>query len=246
MSLALTHAKYHFLETVRVPIAVIGTMFFPAASMLFFVVPFAGSHSAAASYATGAMTVFATMSACLFQYGISVAEDRAQPWEPFTRTLPVGAAPRFIGRVINVGVMTLLALLPVLLIAALLTEATVSVPGLLLGAVALLVTAVPFSLLGLTVGYALPSRAALAVTQLLFFPMAFGGGLFFGGPDRMPSFLEHVAPFLPTRGAVELVWTATTDFSPEPTSLIALGVWTAATAGTAVWAFRRDQGRRFR
>ena len=95
------------------------------------------------------------------------------------------------------------------------TEATVSVPGLLLGAVALLVTAVPFSLLGLTVGYALPSRAALAVTQLLFFPMAFGGGLFFGGPDRMPSFLEHVAPFLPTRGAVELVWTATTDFSPR-------------------------------
>lgn len=245
MSLALTHAKYHFLETIRVPVAVIGTMFFPAASMLFFVVPFAGSDPVASTYATGAMAVFATMSSCLFQYGIGVAEDRAQPWEPFTRTLPAGAAPRFIGRMLNVGVMTLFALAPVLLIAGLLTAATVTPMGLVLGAVALLATAVPFTLLGLTVGYALPNRAALAVTQVLFFPMAFGGGLFSGGPDATPAFLEHVAPLLPTRGSVELVWAATTDSTPQLSALIALAVWTAATAATAVWAFRRDQGRRF-
>jgi ABC-2 type transport system permease protein len=41
-SLALSHAKFQLLETVRIPIALVGSAFFPAASMLFFVVPFTG------------------------------------------------------------------------------------------------------------------------------------------------------------------------------------------------------------
>ena len=37
LRLALLHARYQFLETVRVPIAVIGNMLFPALAMFFFV-----------------------------------------------------------------------------------------------------------------------------------------------------------------------------------------------------------------
>ena len=33
------HAKYQFLETVRIPIAVIGNLLFPSLALLFFVVP---------------------------------------------------------------------------------------------------------------------------------------------------------------------------------------------------------------
>lgn len=245
MSLILTHARFHFLETVRIPMAVIGTTFFPTASMLFFVVPFAGDNAIASTYATGSMVVFATMAACLFQYGIGVSEDRIQPWEPFTRTLPAGPAPRFLGRIVNVALMTLLALVPVLIVAALFTEATISPVRLLLGIVALLATAVPFTFLGLTVGYSLPPKAAIPTAQILFFPMAFGGGLFFGSPDQAPAFLNDIAPFLPTRGGVELMWAATTDFEPRTLSLVALGVWTVVTAGAALWAYRRDQGQRY-
>lgn len=245
MSLVLTHAKFHFLETIRVPIAVVGTVFFPAATMLFFVVPFAGDNPIASTYATGSMVVFAVIGACLFQYGTGVAEDRALPWEPYTRTLPAGPLPRFIGRLLNVGLQTLLALVPVLLIAITLTDATASGWQVLLGAVALLGTVVPFTLMGLTVGYLLPVKAAIAVTQLLFFPLAFGGGLFFGDPANAPAFLDIVAPYLPTRGSVELMWTATTDFTPSTLSLVSLGVWTIVVASLALWAYRRDEGRRF-
>jgi len=41
------------------------------------------------------VVTFVVMTSNLFQYGIGVAEDRAQPWDPYARTLPVGAAPRF-------------------------------------------------------------------------------------------------------------------------------------------------------
>ncbi|WP_230415944.1 hypothetical protein [Micromonospora tarapacensis] len=92
MQLVLTHARYQLLETIRIPIAIFGSAFFPAVAMLFFVVPFAGKDPVAATFATGAMVTFSVMSANIFQYGVGVAEDRAQPWDPFTRTLPAGPA----------------------------------------------------------------------------------------------------------------------------------------------------------
>jgi len=245
ISLTLTHARFHLLETVRVPIAVIGSTFFPAASMLFFVVPFAGDDPAGATYATASMVTFAVMTSNLFGYGVGVADDRSQPWDPYTRTLPAGPGPRFGGRVIAGVVMTFLSLLPVVVIAALLTAATTTPLGLLLGAGSAIVAAVPFTLMGLSIGYGMPMKAALVVAQVLFFPLAFLGGLL-SAPQNAPGFVEAVAPYLPTRGAVELMWAAVGDFQPNPTAIIMLAVWTVALAALAGWAYRRDQGRRFR
>jgi ABC-2 type transport system permease protein len=244
MSLALVHARYQLVETIRIPIAVVGNMFFPAASMLFFVVPFAGDDPVAATYATASMVTFAVMTSNLFQYGIGVAEDRAQPWDSYARTLPVGPGPRFAGRILAGAVMTLLSLLPVVVIAALLTSATVSAAGLLAAVAAVFVGALPFVMMGLAIGYALPSKAALAVAQIIFFPLAFGGGLL-SEPGHAPKFVETIAPYLPTRGAVELMWAAVGDYRVRTTPMVMLAVWTLAAAALAVWAYRRDEGRRF-
>ena len=244
MNLVLTHAKFQILETIRIPVAVIGSMFFPAASMIFFVVPALGDQPLAATLATASMVTFAMSTTCLFSYGIGVSEDRNQPWDPFTRTLPVGAGPRFAGRIINGITFMILSLLPVLLVAAIATEATVTLRQLAMAAGAVLVGAIPFTLLGLTIGYALPSKAALAVAQLLFFPLAFGGGLM-GDPNNLPGWLDTISPYLPTRGVGELMWASVSDFRIHPTSIVMLGVWTVVLAGAAVWAYRRDEGRRF-
>ena len=243
-SLALTHARFHLTEVLRIPIAVIGSAFFPAASMLFFVVPIAGRHPVYATYATASMITFAVMTTNLFQYGIGVAEDRAQPWDPYTRTLPTGAGPRFTGRVLSGFVMMAISLLPVVLIATLLTEATVTPAGFLAALGVTFLTAVPFVLMGLSIGYALPAKAAIVVAQVLFFPLAFGGGLM-TAPGSAPGFVETIAPYLPTGGAVRLMWAAVGDFPLEIPSLVALLGWTVALACLATWAYRRDEGRRF-
>ncbi|GLW06659.1 ABC transporter [Microtetraspora sp. NBRC 13810] len=244
MALTLTHARYQLLETFRIPMAVVGSAFFPAAAMLFFVVPFGGDHPVGATMATASMMAFAVMSTSLFTFGIGVAEDRAQPWDPYIRTLPAGPFPRFGGRVIAGFAVMGLSVLPVLAIAALLTEATVTPGGLLLGLAALALGSVPFTLMGLTIGYSLPSKAAIAVTQLVFFPMAFGGGLF-TSPIDPPGFIETIAPFLPTRGVVELAWAAVGDHTPSAVSLAALAAWTLVAGLGAVHAYRRDEGARF-
>lgn len=157
----------------------------------------------------------------LFQCGVGVAEDRAQPWDPCTRTLPAGPGPPFAGRILAGLLLMFASFLPVVAIAAIATAATAS----------------PMEL-------ALPSKAALAVAQLLFFPLAFCGGLL-SAPGEAPGWVEAIAPYLPTRGAVELMWAAVGDFTPDRTALLMLVSWTVAMAVLAVWAYRRDEGRRF-
>jgi ABC-2 type transport system permease protein len=243
-SLALTHAKFQLIETFRIPMALIGSAFFPAASMIFFVVPFVGDNPVYATFATASMVTFVVLTSNLFQYGIGVAEDRAQPWDPYARTLPAGAAPRFAGRILAGLLMMTASLLPVVVIAALMTEATITVGGFLAAVIVVAVIAVPFTLMGLAIGYSLPAKAAIVLAQVLFIPLAFGGGLM-TAPGSAPGFVETIAPYLPTGAAARLMWAAVGDFPVEPASIAALVAWTAAFGGVAVWAYRRDEGRRF-
>jgi ABC-2 type transport system permease protein len=245
LHLTAVHARYQFLETVRVPIAVVGTTVFPALSLLFFVAtqPFAQEPEPATT-AVAQLAVFAVMSVCLFSYGVGVAEDRGQPWDPFTRTLPAGPFPRFAGRILAGLVLMAISLTPVVLIAALFTAATVSAPAFVAALGATVVAAVPFTLMGLAIGYALPAKAAIVVAQVLFIPLAFGGGLM-TPPGAAPGFVEAIAPYLPTGGAVRLMWAAVADFPFDASSAVALVGWTVALASLAAWAYRRDEGRRF-
>jgi ABC-2 type transport system permease protein len=243
-SLVLTHARFQLTETLRMPMALIGSAFFPAASMLFFVVPFVGNDPVYSTYATASMVTFAVMTTNLFQYGIGVADDRAHPWDPYTRTLPAGPGPRFLGRILAGLVLMTVSLVPVVIIAAVLTAATVTPLAFVAALGATFVIAVPFILMGLAIGYALPAKAAIVVAQLLFFPLAFGGGLM-TAPGSAPGFVEDLAPYLPTGGAARLMWAAVGDFPFDLSSTLALVGWTVALAGVAVWAYRRDEGRRF-
>jgi ABC-2 type transport system permease protein len=240
------HARYQFTETIRVPIAVIGTMLFPSLSLLFFVVPqsFANDPGPATT-ATAQLAVFAVMSVCLFNYGVGVAEDRALPWDSYLRTLPVSASPRLIGRLVNGLAFVILGLVPLVLIAWLLTAATLPPSRLALTGAALLAAGLPLFAMGISIGYSLSTKAALAVAQSLLLPLAFAGGLFLP-PETFPGWLNSISMGLPTRAGRDLVVAATTGVGLRGTTLLVLAGWTLATGSLAVWAYRRDEGRRFR
>ncbi|WP_298802091.1 ABC transporter permease [uncultured Pseudokineococcus sp.] len=246
LRLTALHTRAQLLETVRVPIAVIGTVVFPTLTMLFFVVPqpFA-DDPAQATAATAQISLFAVMSVCLFTYGVGVAEDRALPWDSYLRTLPVGAGPRLAGRLLNGLAFALVSLVPLVVVAWLLTAAALPADRLVLTAGALAVAALPMLGLGLWIGYGMSTKAALAVAQVLLLPLAFGGGLFLP-PEMFPGWLDAVSTWLPTRAGRDLVVSATTGADLPGTTWPVLAVWTLLTAVLAVRAYRRDEGRRFR
>ncbi|MFP5021052.1 ABC transporter permease [Pseudonocardia phyllosphaerae] len=245
-ALAVAHARYLILEQLRVPIAVLSTALFPALSLVFFVLPFDYARRPdAATAAVAQLVLFGVLTGFLFTIGVGVADDRQKPWDPYLRTLPAPAWVRIAGRVVLGGFFALLSLLPVLVVGAVFTAATVP-PVRLLPAIGTLVLAgLPFLFGGLTIGYLLPPKAALPVVQLVFFPMAFGGGLLLP-PELFPGWLQPISMLLPSRGARDLLIWALGGPSPATLTVVAFGVWTVGTALLAGWAYRRDEGNRFR
>lgn len=247
LELTLLHSRYQILETLRVPIAVLGTMLFPALAMFFFVVPQqeVAQNPLAATAAVGQLAMFSVMSTCMFTFGVGAAEDRAQPFDPYVRTLPAGPAPRLLGRMLTGGAFALLGLVPLVLIAWLLTAATVTPARGLLSLLVIVGVALPFLGLGLGIGYSMSAKAAIAVVQVVLFPLAFAGGLFMP-PEVFPSWLDAFSQALPSRAGRDLMIQALTGAEAGATALPVLLAWGALFAAFAVWAYRRDEGRRFR
>lgn len=247
MNLILTHARLLFLETVRVPVAVLFNLVFPALLLLLFVVPVRAiaDDPATATAATGQLTVFAVINTFLLNFGVGVAEERSRAWDPYLRTLPAGPVPRIAGRLLTGLAFALLSMVPVLLIAVLLTEASTTPGRLALGLLAVLVGTLPFLFGGFAIGYAFPVKAALPVAQLSLLPLAFAGGLFIP-PESFPGWLNTVSQLLPTRAARDVTNWVVLDRPPSVLTVLALVGWIALTVLLAVLAYQRDEGRRFR
>ncbi|MFD1859318.1 ABC transporter permease [Aeromicrobium camelliae] len=245
--LTAAHAKINLLEVLREPIAIVGTTVFPSLALLFFVVPqrIIADDRVAATGAAAQLAAVAVMSVCLFTFGAGIAEDRARPFDAYLRTLPAGPLPQVLGRVANGVILSVLGLIPIVVIAGLLTEARLAPERLLLTLAMLLVGAVPLLLIGFAVGYMLRQKSAIAVAQLLFFGLAFGGGMFVP-PEVFPSWLDAISQALPSRGARDLVVWAVGSGDIGLATVASLAGWTAVGALATLWAFRRDEGRRFR
>lgn len=247
LRLAGVHAKYALIETFRIPIAVIGTMVFPALALLFFVVPqqYVAQNPQYATQAVISLSVFAVMANSLFAFGISIAEDREKPWDPYLRTLPVPGISRVLSYVFSVGLLGIAAILPVLLIGGLFTAAEASPGRIAFGFVVMALSAIPFMLIGVAVGYAMPSKAAIAVVQVVMFGFAFAGGLFLP-PEMFADWLNTLSKFFPSRQARDLVIWAVQGGELEPWTWLGLIAWLVVTGLLALMLYRRDEGRRFR
>ncbi|PRZ41287.1 ABC-2 type transport system permease protein [Antricoccus suffuscus] len=246
--------RSHVIETLRIPIAVVSGVAFPVMSFLFFVIP----QSAITSdqlFSLGAiaqLSVFSIMSTFLFTYGVGIAEDRKNPWTSYLRTLPTGGVATIAGRICTAALFAVLSLIPLLLVGILLTAAPDAFTS---GALswwripaafgALILGGTPFIGLGLAIGYGLPSKAAIAVAQVLLLPLAFIGGLFL--PSEMfPGWLNAISLGTPTRAARDLVISALTGADLHVSTIPVLVVWSAALLGLALWGYRRDEGLRYK
>jgi ABC-2 type transport system permease protein len=245
--LTLLHARYQLIETFRVPIAVIGTLVFPALALLFFVVPqrMVADNPVFATEAVISLSVFAVMSNALFSFGLTVSENREKPWDPYLRTLPAPGIARVIAQILSTGVLGLVAIVPVIVVGAIFTAADASVLRVLAGLVALAVSAVPFMLIGTTIGYAMPFKAAIAVIQIVMFGLAFIGGLFLP-PILFADWLDTISKFTPSRQARQFVIWAVQGGPLEWWVWVGILVWTALSLTAALLLFRRDEGRRYR
>ncbi|WBU37968.1 ABC transporter permease [Homoserinibacter sp. YIM 151385] len=246
LALAGVHARANLLETLRIPIAVIGTAVFPALALVFFVVPNAERMGpAAATQAVISLAVFSLCVGSLFNFGLTIAEAREKPWDPYLRTLPASGAARILGHLVATGGLSLVSLVPLIAIGALLTPAEAELWRIALGLGVLALASLPFMLMGVAIGFSMPVKAAIAVIQVLFFALAFGGGLFVP-PAAFPAWLDAISHALPTRHAREVVIWAVQGGEAPLWALLGSLAWTLGLGILSLLLFRRDEGRRFR
>ncbi|WP_349428006.1 ABC transporter permease [Microbacterium sp. LWS13-1.2] len=247
MRLTALHAKYGLIETFRVPIAVIGTVVFPALALLFFVVPqrVVAEDPLYATQAVISLCVFAVMSNALFSFGLTISENREKPWDPYLRTLPAPGIARVLAQILSTGALGLVAILPVVLVGGFFTAAAAPPVRILAGILTLAISAVPFMLIGTAIGYALPFKAAIAVIQIVMFSLAFIGGLFLP-PILFADWLNEISKFTPSRQAREFVIWAVEGGPLEWWVWVGILVWTAVMLLVSLALYRRDEGKRYR
>lgn len=242
--LALAHVRLRVLTLLRTPAYVAGTLALPSVILVFLGVGLADT-TAAANAIMASFTVFAVMGIAFFQFGVGIAESRSSPWSTFERILPASDFVRFAGSVVPAVLFAVVAAGLVIGVAHLFLPVRIGIEAGLRLTLVLLAGSVPLALLGIAIGYWVPFRAALPVTNLVYLGLAFGGGLFLS-PRLFPAALEAVSQFLVTRHIVELAWAAVAGGRWRADSWLWLGGYLVAGFLLAGWGYRRDEGERFR
>jgi ABC-2 type transport system permease protein len=238
VKLAAAYVRARTLELARLPAFTIPTVAFPA--VLYLAV--ADRRPGAAAAVMAGFAAIAVLGVSFFQFGVGIASERVSPWERYLRSLPAGPAPRIAGRVGAALLFAACSAGAVLLGGIARTGA--SLPPVRWAALAavLVVGAVPFALLGTALGYLVPARAAVPVANVVYVPLAYAGGLW-SGPDGHEGGLRLL---IPTRAWAQVVWAAVGAGSLPAVAPLVLGAWTAVFGALAAWAYRRDEGERFR
>jgi ABC-2 type transport system permease protein len=216
------------------------TVLFPAMLYSFF-----GANMAAAGpmggYAIASFAVYAVVGVGFYQFGVTVAQDRETPFATWQRTLPGTAVAPWVARLVA-------ALLFVLIASGLVLVAGRLVGGITLGADqyarlagACALAAVPAVLLGTALGSVASARAAVPLSNLVFLPLAYLGGLWVP-PVALPSGIAALSVWTPTRAMGEIAWAALDGRAWSARYLLVLMGW--ALIGATVTALAQARHRR--
>ncbi|MBZ9751409.1 ABC transporter permease [Deinococcus sp. HMF7620] len=187
------------LTLLRSPMFLIPTIIFP---LLFYVVfGFTYMNQSAGNvrvpmYMLATYGAFGVIGASLFSFGVGIANDRASGWLKIKRVSPMPPAAFLLSKfatslMFNVTIISLMFLLGA-------TIGKVEMPAetwLRLGAT-LILGGLPFTALGLALGFLSGPGAAPALANVIYIPMSFASGLWV--PHSMlPEFFQKLAQYLP-------------------------------------------------
>ncbi|MDQ6823798.1 MAG: ABC transporter permease [Candidatus Eremiobacteraeota bacterium] len=243
VALTLLHFKTLAIQLRRSPSYLIPTLGFPAMFFAFFGVANARTPEIANAMMF-AYVAFAIVGITLFQFGVGIANERAEPWERFVRTLPAPVAVRFAGRILCALLFGAIAAALVVVTAITLTPVHLSAQAWVLLPIYAIMGGVPFVLFGIAIGYWSNARAALPIANVFYLVLSFAGGLWIP-PAYLPHIVRVISPYLPTRQFFELLWGIGRSANPAH-DLLPLAAYAALFGLIAAVGYRRDEKVRYR
>ena len=248
---AFTYLLYtEMIAVLRSPSALVPTFIFPIMFWTFFGIPNAGREINGFSVGAYLLCSFAAYSAIqtvFFNIGIGIASERAQGFYKLVRVTPMK-----VWQVLGAKMLATLGLAAVALILLLVYgKFSINLDQPLNIWLEMLIRALigmlPFAALGAFIGYVSKgAQTASPIINLVFFPMAFGSGLFIP-LETLPKIMQEIAPYLPSyhSGAFARAAVGINRESSLEHLIWILG-YTVVFVALAVWAYKRDEGTNYR
>ncbi|HEY4026138.1 MAG TPA: ABC transporter permease [Candidatus Dormibacteraeota bacterium] len=245
---AQTHAT--LLGYWRLPTFVIFSMALPVMFYVFFGLPFAHDKlpdgTSVGVLVMGNLGAYAVSSILVFNIGIGRAQARGQKIDLLQRATPLPGWAVIVADTAGAITLGVVALGVLFLFAAIAGGVRLAALDWLLLMLRSILGALPLLGLGLAIGYGSGANAAPAVANLIYLPMSFASGIFIPLPV-MPSFLQKVAPYLPTYHYAQVVQSGLQPKTDEPlsTAVLWLAGWGIVLFAIAIRVYRADVARKF-
>src|SRR5882672_10344980 len=198
--LYVKEAKYEFLKYLRLPIYSLSTVLFPVMFYVLFGLMMnrqgTVDRMTVSTYLLATYGTFGVMGASLFANGAGVAAERGLGWMQVKRASPMPPFANFLAKFFVSMIFSSIIELALLGLGIAFGGVHIG-PGTAAKLVATLVVgSVPFSALGLAIGYFAGPNSAPAIVNMIYLPISFLSGLWVP-VDMLPKFLQHVATGMP-------------------------------------------------
>ncbi len=243
-------SKYELLKNIRIPVYAISTVAFPLMFYVLFGIVLGHNNPAArdnGTYMLATMGCFGVMAVALFGFGVSLAMERGQGWLQVKRASPMPVSAYFFAKLFAAVVFSTVIILMLLVVGYAFggVRLPIATAAKLLGI--LVAGSIPFSAMGLAIGYFAKPNSAPAVVNLIYLPMSFCSGLWIP-LFMLPHGLQTFAKMLPAYHMSQLALNAVgMGMGPTPAwgHVEALLAFTMICLGLAAWGYRRDEGKTY-
>jgi ABC-2 type transport system permease protein len=247
LPMLIAQTKSELLQLLRDPAFIISSVALPTIFFAFFGLPVVDERTAgtgAGDYLLASFGAYGVISVMLFSFGAGVAAERGRKTDVLMRATPLRPAVLFCAKTLS-ALLFAFATLVVLFFGRVAGGVEPGMAAWSTLTYRLLLGSTPFIFLGFAVGYLARPTSAAPVIQLIYLPIAFASGLFvpLGG---LPEIVQEIAPYLPTYHYAELAWSAVgANTKPLLASALWLAGYGVAFLAAAIWAYRREDIRRF-
>ncbi len=242
--LLFVHTYYTCLELFRQPMYIVSTILFPSMFFWFFGIPNA-KVPGAISILTASFSGFAVLSVVLFQFAVGISQEKDSSWYYYVRSLPYPQGLQLSSRILSGFLFSALGIGGVLLTALYFSDLPYQEINWLDFLLKIYLGAVPFALIGICLGLAVNSRTVLPLANLVYLPLSFAGGLWMP-PNALPTAVQKVSVYLPTRMYGEILWASILSKEIEQKQAVGLIIYAIVFLVLALYLFRQIQEKNFR
>jgi ABC-2 type transport system permease protein len=237
-----TYLLLEIRRTLRSVPFLVYTIGFPLAFYLLFTAVFGGgggpdAHRFAARYMVS-MALYGSMGAALTGVGARIALERTRGWTRQLALTPLRPGAYLVIKGTAAMLLTLPVIVLVMLAGRIVNGVQLPVATWLALVPALWLATLPFTALGIAIGYTLRDEVATGVSVMVLMLLSLGGGLWMPA-EVFPSWLARVATVLPSYQGGQFAWRLLDGHQPVTAGALVFAAWLVALAALAGWRFRR-------